>query len=385
MAETILIAGALAQKPHHGGHTWVILQYLLGFRRLGWDVLFLDQLDPAMCVDTAGRPCSFAQSANLRYTLDVMDRFGLGDAFALIYNRGERWAGLPRQGVLERVKESALLLNIMGFLSDEEILDCAPRRVFLDIDPGFGQMWRDLGLHDLFSGYSDYVTIGENIGQPGCSIPTCGFEWITTRPPIVLDEWPLAESTGERFTSVASWRGAYGPLVYRGQTYSLRAHEFRRFAQVPRLSGRPFELALDMYPAEVSDLALLTTNGWALVDPKEVAGDPWAYREYIRDSRAEFMVAKNMYVQTNSGWFSDRSACYLASGKPVLAQDTGMHEHYPTDAGLLTFSTLDEALSGVEELSGNYARHARAARAIAEEYFDSDKVLGQLLSKLGVD
>src|SRR5215217_5549340 len=153
MAETIVIAGALAQKPRQGGHTWVFLQYLLGLQRLGWDVLLLDQLDSGMCVDPAGRPCSLGRSVNLRYVLEIAERFGLNGAFALIYNHGARFIGLSRQQVLERVENSAFLLNIMGYLTDEEILSRARRRVFLDIDPGFGQMWQDMGLSNLFQGY----------------------------------------------------------------------------------------------------------------------------------------------------------------------------------------------------------------------------------------
>jgi hypothetical protein len=173
-------------------------------------------------------------------------------------------------------------------------------------------------------------------------------------------------------------------LEYKGKTYGLRVHEFRKFAELPRLSGRPFQLALDIHPDEVNDLALLEANGWSLVDPSVVAGDPGAYQAYIQDSKAELMVAKNMYVQAKSGWFSDRSICYLASGKPVLAQDTGLQGLYPTGEGLLSFTTLDEALAGVEEISRNYTRHTRAARVLAEDYFDSDKVLSGLLSKLSI-
>jgi hypothetical protein len=383
--ETIVVAGALAQRPRIGGHTWVFLQYLLGFKRLGWDVLFLDQLEPEMCVDAAGQPCPLDQSINLHYSLEVMSRFGLDSAFALIYNHGERFVGLSRQQVLERTRKSALLMNVMGYLTDEELLGSVPRRVFLDIDPGFGQMWQDLGLADVFRGYDDYVTIGENIGQADCVVPTCGLEWITTPQPVVLDYWRAqAATSGDRFTSIASWRGAYGPLEYQSKTYGLRVHEFRKFAPLPRLCGRPFQLALDIHPDEVKDLALLAENGWSLVDPEVVAGDPWAYQEYVQGSKAEFMVAKNMYVQANSGWFSDRSMCYLASGRPVLAQDTGLESLYPTGEGLLTFSTMEEALFGVEQISNDYARQARAARAIAEEYFESDKVLSRLLSKLDV-
>jgi hypothetical protein len=384
MRGTIVIAGSVAQKPRHGGHTWVFLQYLLGFRRLGWDVLFLDQMEPEMCVDKAAKPCPWERSINVRHVMDVMEQFDLKDSFAVISNQGECFAGLSRRQVVERTRNAAFLLNVMGFLRDEEILGCARRRVLLDIDPGFGQMWQDLGLHALFRGHDDYVTIGELIGRRDCRIPTCGLRWLTTRQPVVLDNWPAVDEGGESMTSVVSWRGAYGPVEYQGKSYGLRVHEFRKFVTLPRLSGRPFQLALDIHPSETKDLALLHGNGWSIVDPNVAVGNPAAYQAYIHSSKAEFMVAKNMYVQTQSGWFSDRSICYLASGKPVLAQDTGLRELYPTGAGLLTFATLEEAVTGVEELAGAYPRHARAARALAEDYFDSNKVLPGLLSKLGI-
>jgi glycosyltransferase involved in cell wall biosynthesis len=228
------------------------------------------------------------------------------------------------------------------------------------------------------------VTIGENIGQPDCTIPSCGLQWMTTPQPVVLDYWPVQTPGGKSFTSIASWRGPFGPIEYRGKTYGLRAHEFRRFASLPRISEQSFELALDIHAADVKDITLLTENGWSLVEPSTVVGDPGSYQTYIQNSKAEFMVAKNMYVQTRGGWFSDRSICYLASGKPVLAQDTGLRQLYPTGEGLLIFSTLEEALAGVEEICRNYHRHARAARALAEEYFDSDKVLTRLLNKLDI-
>jgi hypothetical protein len=385
MRGRIVIAGSLAQRPGRGGHCWVFLQYLLGFRRLGWDVFFLDRLEPEMCRDADGCPCDPEQSENLRHFREVMERFGLGDSFALACDRGQYWAGLSRGAIRERVKDSALLLNVMGFCDDEDILYSAPRQVFLDIDPGFAQMWKDLGLADVFRGHDDYVTIGENIGRSDCAIPTCGLEWITTPQPVVLDQWPAqANAGGDALTSIVSWRGTFGPVEYRGKTYGLRAHEFRKFAPLPRFTGAPFRLALDLHPAEARDRALLTENGWLMVDPKEVAGDPWAYRSFIQGSRGEFMVAKNMYVQSNSGWLSDRSLCYLASSRPVLAQDTGFRHRYPTGEGLFAFSTLDEARAGVEAIRSDPERHARAARALAEEYFDSDKVLTRLLEELGV-
>jgi hypothetical protein len=383
MPDTLIISGALAQKPRHGGHTWVFLQYLLGFKRLGWDVIFVDQLEPEMSFDEAGEPCPVEQSVAFRFFFEVMKRFGFEGKCALLCNKGAQVYGFSREELMARAHSSAYLINVMGYLKDEALLGCAPRRVFLDIDPGFGQMWQDLGQYAMFQGHHDYVTIGENIGRPDCDIPTCGIDWITTPQPVVLDYWETGEENrGEAFTGVASWRGAYGTVEYRGKTYGLRVHEFRKFIALPRLTGEPFRLALDIHPAEVNDLALLEENNWTLVDPLEAAGDPSRYQAFIRNSKAELMIAKNIYVQTNSGWFSDRSLCYLAAGKPVLAQETGFSRHYPTGEGLLAFSTPEEAAEGVNEISGNLARHSRAAREIAREYFDSDRVLTRLLEKL---
>lgn len=377
----IVLAGSLAQKPEHGGHTWVFLHYLLGFRRLGWDVLFLDEMQPAMCTDAGGAACSPKDSRQIRFLGELMERFGLGQSYAV--RVGERWFGLSREETLRRVRRSALFINVMGFLRDEAILAAAPRRVFLDIDPGFGQIWKALGLADSFAGHDDFVTIGENIGKSGCPIPTCGLTWITTPQPVVLDQWPVRDQ-GEAFTSIASWRGAYGPVEYEGKTYGLRVHEFRKFAALPRRCPERFQLALDIHDAETKDRELLHENGWTLIDPRQAAGDAWRYRDFIQRSRAEFMVAKNMYVESRCGWISDRSLCYLASGKPVLAQETGLRDLYPTTQGLVTFTTLEEAIAGCATIARDYQRHARAARSTAAEFFDSDKVLGRLLAKLGI-
>jgi hypothetical protein len=384
--ETVVIAGSIAQKPWQGGHTWVFLQYLLGFRKLGWDVLFLDQLEPEMCMDQEGRSCPLESSINLQYFLRVMEDFDLNGAYALLFDHGERFVGMSRRRVLERAASAAFLLNIMGFLRDPEILDCAPKRVFLDIDPGFGQMWQALGLCNLFHGYHHYVTIGANIGLQECGVPTCGLSWIPTRPPVQLDYWQPDGFTGNRsITTIASWRGAYSPVPFHGKTYGLRAHEFRKFASLPAFTDERFQLALDMHAADHADKALLERNGWLLIDPRTAAGTPRQYRDYIRNSAAEFMVAKNMYVETQSGWFSDRSICYLASGKPVLAQDTGLQQLYPCGEGLLMFRSMEEAIAGVQKLSRDYRLHAMAARAIAAEYFDSNKVLRRLLQNLCVN
>ena len=368
-----------SQRPGRGGHAWVFLQYLLGFRRLGWDVLFLDEIRPGMCRDDWDRPCGLRESKNLRDFTGLMRQFGLEGSYSLSYNGGEEVIGLPRHDVLDRLRRSALLINVMGYLRDEELLAAAPRRVFLDIDPGFGQMWHTLGLADIFAGHNDFVTIGENIGSPDCDIPTCGLRWLTTPQPVVLEQWPVkwtsrwrgrlacAGSRDGCTTKTALYqrrqlRGPFGPIDYRGKRYGLRVHEFRKFIGLPRRTGRSFRVALDIDPAETADLALLAENGWQLDDPRLAAGDAAAYRRDVQDSRAEFMVAKNLYVDTRGGWFSDRSICYLASGKPVIAQDTGLRHLYHSGSGLFLFSTLDEAAAAVAQIESDYPRHARAAR-----------------------
>lgn len=389
MKRAIVIAGAIAQKPRHGGHTWVFLQYALGFARLGWDVVLVDPLDTGACIDEAERPCAPEHSWNLRYSRLVMRRFGLDDSHALIVRDGEGrslWSvGLERVELLRRVREAELLLNVMGFLDDAEILGAARRRVFLDIDPGFGQMWEALGQADPFAGHDDFVTIGRNLGRPTCTIPDGGRRWITTPPPVVLERWRPGPAADGVFTSVCTWRGRYAPIEYRGERYGLRVHAFRPFAPLPRRSGGRFELALDIDAVEVADLALLEKYGWSLVDPRRAAADPWAYREYVRRSGGELMIPKEAYVRSGSGWFSDRSVCYLASGRPVVARDTGFSEWLPTGEGLLAFATLDEAAAAVDEVRGDWGRHSRAARRVAEEHFDSDRVLARLLRELEVE
>jgi hypothetical protein len=355
---TVLIAGAMAVNPY-GGHTWVLLQYMLGFRRLGFDVLFVDR---------------GGQAAHSRLR-SILKPFDFHDRFAVLN-------GETRRSLIDAARSSALLINVMGYLNDEELLAAARHRLFLDIDPGFGQMWHELGQADILSGHDTYFTYGANVGRPDCAVPSCGYDWIATRPPVVLEHWPVARGNAG-FTTVGAWRGPFDPIVYKGIKYGLRAHEFRKFARLPSVTGRPFEIALDIHPADIEDRQLLEEGGWSLVEPTKVVGNADDYRRYIQRSSAEFGVAKNMYVQARTGWFSDRSACYLASGKPVLFEDTGIGSLYPIGEGLLTYSTLEEAAGNVEEICRDYGRHSHVARAIAEEYFDSDTVLSALLEWAG--
>ncbi|MGH2978319.1 MAG: hypothetical protein ACRDLQ_01620, partial [Solirubrobacterales bacterium] len=339
--ETVLLGGSVAQRPGSGGHTWVFLQYLLGLRRLGLDPVLIDWLEPEMCRDRAGAPSAVEASWNVAYLADVMDRFGLGDRWAILHDGGRAVLGMGDAALDRAVDRAALLLNVNGFVHHERVLARVPLRAYVDIDPGFGQMWRALGLHDPFAGHDAFVTIGERIGQPGCTIPTSGLDWITTPQPVALEQWPAQPAEGPgtdgSFTSVASWRGPFAPIEYEGVTYGLRVHEFRRFADLPARTSQRLEVALDIHETETADLELLRAHGWHLADPAVQAADPWAYRSYVQRSKGELMIAKNMYVASRSGWLSDRSICYLASGRPVVAQETGISELYPVGEGLLTF------------------------------------------------
>jgi hypothetical protein len=369
-AGSVVIAAALAQRPGAGGHTWFALQYLLGFRALGWEVTLVDRLDAGISRDGVG------------YLAETMERFGLAEDWSVLLPSGES-AGLSRPEVGRRLASSDCLLNVMGYLDDEDLLALPPLRVFLDVDPGFGQMWRQLGLADPFAGHDRFVTVGLNLGRAGCGVPDCGLDWITTLPPVALDHWPVVVGSGSAFTSVATWRGPFGPVDYEGRTYGLRVHEFRRFLPLPRLVRGDFEIALAIDPADAADIERLEQAGWTLLDPGAVASGPEDYRRFIQGSAAELTVAKGMYVATESGWFSDRSACYLASGKPVIAQETGFGAHLSTGEGLFSFSTLEEAVEAVEQVRSDPARHARAARGIAEEHLGAERVLSHLVDELG--
>lgn len=379
----LIVAGSVAQQPFLGGLAWVFVHLVRGLERLGWQVTFVDRLETDMYVESSGRAAE-TPSFNVDYFSRLMRAFGI-ERYSLLGPEYQALTGVDRPELLRTARDAAAVIDVMGYLADPEIFERAGRSVFFDIDPGFWQMWCANGHGVGFGDHDAYVTIGENIGAPECGIPTCGIEWLTTPQPVVLCEWEPAPHPEGLFTSVVSWRGPYAPIECNGKTYGLRVHEFRKFISLPRRTDERFELALDIDPADDRDREVLSSSGWALVDPVAEAGDPWRYRDYIQRSKAEFMVAKNIYVDTHSGWFSDRSLCYLASGKPVLAQDTGFRDRYPTGEGLLAFSTLEEAVEGVEEIAADYERHSRAARAIAEDFFDSDKVLSRLLDRLGIE
>jgi len=375
MKVAVVVAGAVARRVEYGGHVWALLQWVVGLARLGCPVLFLDRLDPAP---------GLRRSRRVQHFVSIMRFFGLEAAFSLDLGPDEEPVGRSRREVLQALRGADFLLNIMGYLNDPRMLEAARRRVFLDIDPGFPQMWHALGYCDMFAGHDVFFTVGRNVGRPGCAIPTGGLRWIPVSPPVVTALWPAStEDWGRRFTSVGSWRGPYDPVVFEGETYGLRVHEFRKFSSVARDSGLPFEAALEIEPEDDPDAKALVADGWRLVDPRDVAGGPLLYRRYVRGSRCEFLVAKNMYVRSRSGWVSDRTACYLASGRPALVQDTGLDPDLATGEGMIAFRTPEEAVEGARRIDGDWNRHARAARTLAMEHFEARRVLSGLVEAAG--
>jgi hypothetical protein len=363
MAASVLVAGALANKLGHGGEAWVRLSWALGLERLGCNVTLIEQV-------------SGATPAQRGYFDSVVEEFGLADRSWLL----EEGHAVP-EAVVARADEADLLVNISGHLTVDAVLARVRRKAYVDVDPGYTQLWHESGLNGArLHGHDVFFTVGANIGRPNCPVPTNGIDWLHVRPPVVLSAWPV-ESTVEqrRLTTVSSWRGAFGRVEHAGKRYGLKLDEFRKLIRLPGRVPQRLELALDIHPDEEPDLKDLRRHGWQLVDPRAAAGTPDAYRSYIQQSGGEFSVAQGIYVQTACGWFSDRTACYLASGKPTLVQDTGFTATLPAGEGLVSFRTLDEAVAGAESISADYDRHCRAARALAEEKFDSDIVLGRFL------
>jgi hypothetical protein len=372
----ILLSGMVAGDPHQGGATWAVLQYVAGLTRLGHEVLLVEPLAPDGDADPLAEG-----SETLAYfqALPLLE----GRA-ALLLAGTEQTAGLPYSELVGFAAGADLLLNISGMLRDERLLDPIPVRAFLDLDPGFNQVWHETGADVGLDLHTHFVTVGQCLGRPGCPIPDCGRSWIPTLPPVALEHWPAEPLPPhhDAFTSVGHWR-SYGSVEHGGLHYGQRAHSLRGLVDLPGRTASRFQLALGIHPDETADLEALGANRWELLDPAEVAGDPGRYAEFIRRSKAELSIVKSGYVASRSGWFSDRSACYLASGRPVVAQETGFADFLPSGEGLLAFTSVAEAAEAVAAVEAEPGRHGAAARALAEEYLDAGKVLPRLLDQLG--
>jgi hypothetical protein len=372
-APAVIVSGMIAATPGQGGAAWAVLQYLLGLRRLGCDVHFIEPIPNRNAVP----------ADSVRYATETFERFGLDGRWALVPSAEGDPVGLSRSRIRQIARDSDVLLSVSGMLSDPDVLDSVGVRAYLDLDPGFNQLWHAAeGVDMRFDAHTHFVTVADAIGDPACPIPDCGRDWLPTLPPVVLDHWPVAEAIERRaLTTVGHWR-SYGSIHHEGVHYGQKAHSLRPLIDLPGRTGARFELALAIHPDEQSDLAALEENGWTILDPACVARSPDDYRRFVQGSWAEFGLAKLGYALSSSGWFSDRSACYLASGRPVIAQDTGFARRLPVGAGLFAFETADEVVDAIDALEGDYERHGSAARELAAEHLDSDRVLSRLLERL---
>jgi hypothetical protein len=383
MATVILLqdilprAASWTAQAGRGGHTVFVLQWLRGLQALGHRVLFVNHVE-GDAERLAGARQRFAQ---------VVDAWWHASRAALI--AADPWrslwgASVESVAAVAREADALITLSISGRPEPPAILADVRPRILVDTDPGYTQLWSQVtgapekvfGLHDV------YFTVGGNIGTSRCALPTFGVRWIPTRPPVLLDLWkPETPIARDHFTTVADWWGE-GYLEFEGRVLGPKREEFLRFLDLPARCGEAIHPVLDIPPGD-PDLELLEDHGWKVESPARVVS-PEGYVDWVAGSCGEFSCAKGVYVGTRCGWFSDRSACYLAAGRPVVAQETGFSDVLPAGEGLFAVRTLDEAAVAVRAIRRDYRRHARAARQLAVEHFDSARVLTQLLVEAGI-
>ena len=375
-----LVVLHLAGRYPLGGIGWQAVHYVLGLTRLGHDVYYVEDSNTHP-YDPRVKSVVSDSSYSVAFLADVMTRFGLADRWAYVDGVTGTCHGLSRERLRDLYREADGLLNVCGAteLKDEH-LRC-PVRVYIETDPVFEQIRVAEGDHqiiDALGEHTHHFTYGENLGQLDCPIPLEKFAWRTTRPPVIPDLWDArVDPAAERFTTVATWKNIGKDVQFLGETYYWSKHmNFLRVADLPSRTRQPLELALEVDDDATRDL--LARKGWLITDAFEASCDITAYQRHIARSRGEFTVAKDLVARTRSGWFSDRSACYLAAGKPVVTQDTAFGKFVPTGEGLFAFETVEEAAAALDEVNRDYPRHCRAARRIALEYFAADRVLGRL-------
>jgi hypothetical protein len=368
----IVFAGIIARYPF-GGVTWCSLMYLVGLRALGHEVLYIE--DTGECIYDPDRDeISIDPGYGTRYIHAALEPFGLGDRWSFVNYDGS-YHGLSREAVRAYCADADLFVNLSGgsWFWREEYAEI-PRRVFIDSDPVFTQLAIAKGEQwyvDFFQGFDRLFTFGANIGTLDCDVPTSGLTWHPTWQPIVTDEWHTSEPpTRDRFTTVMTWK-----TESFADVDGNKDREFLQFIGLPAQTPSRFEIAVN------GPMELLEEHGWSPIGAIGVSRSLWDYRDFIRGSKAEFGVAKHAYVSRCSGWFSDRTECYLAAGRPALVQDTGWSTHLPSGTGLIGFSTIDEALQGLEALESDYALHSTRASEIAREYFDASRVLPRFLEE----
>ena len=385
----IVVMGFMGSMPI-AGVIWQHIHYVVGLQRLGCDVYYIE--------DSARlpyNPQTFEVNNEFDYAAQVLDRlsreFGFRNhwGFCARYLPRIPTAGLPLKRIRQLYREADAILNICGAQEFNDDLLASDRILYIESDPGVEQIKIDKRVRstvDYLRRHHALFTFGENIGTKSFPVPTHGFKWLPTRQPVVTDLWKTDRSLpgAAAFTSVANWStSGLKDITWRGKKYLWsKSREFLRFVSAPKKSGESFELATNI--EDVKTQKRLLRNGWRLQCPLQMSVDYWRYRDYIRRSKGEFTVAKDQYVRLNTGWFSDRSACYLAAGRPVITQETGFTKIYGGKLGLLSFRSLDEIVDGVKIINANYAKHSRAARALACEFFEAEKVLESVLDRAGI-
>ena len=384
-----MVMGILGQLPF-AGVGWQVLHYLEGLRRLGHDVYYVEDTG-AWSYDPVQNTITDDPGFPVGHIGRLLRSVGLAQRWAYCAPGPDRSVWGPIGGELDGLFRTAdALINLTGSTVLREEHLAVPTRIYLETDPVAPQIERAQGRHkaiEVIDAHTCHFTFGENIGTPRCPLPTGEIAYRPTRQPVVLDWWepsPAVPTSGpRRFTTVASWEQSGRDVSWDGDTYRWsKHHEFEKFIMLPSLGPARFELALAR--VQDADRARLRSHGWRVVDALRVSSEVDGYRQYILRSDGEFTVAKDQNIRFRSGWFSDRSACYLAAGKPVITQDTGFDDVLPVGRGLFAFRTIDDVLAALEEIDADYFGNSRAARAIAEEHFAAERVLSDLLAQAGL-
>jgi len=382
---TILVLHLAGQYPL-GGIGWQAIHHLVGLQRLGHDVYYVED-SGAPPYDPHARKLAEDPSSTVAALARTMERIGFGERWAYHDVSGGRCYGTSLARLRELYRRADALLNVCGatWLREEHLR--VPLRLYVQTDPVLDQVKVARGERSAISAleaHTHHFTYGENFGSPDCPVPLLRFTWRPTRPPVVVDLWePRFTPKAPHFTTVGTWHNPGRDVILDGQRYVWSKHgNFDRFIDLPRHTTQTFELALEFYNLE--DAARYRAHGWAVVDPYPRSRDLEIYQEYVGSSRGEFTVAKDVVARTRCGWFSDRSASYLAAGKPVITQDTGFGKFIPTGQGLFAFGTMDEIVAAIDQINADPSAHCRAARELACEYFDAERVLGRMLAEVGL-
>ena len=367
----IVVLGYLVRGPL-GGLAWHHLQYVLGLARLGHEVWFVEEGDDyPSCYDPSRDATGTDPAYGLRFTADAFDRLGLEPRWAYHDAHTSSWHG-PGGAVAEACARADLLLNVSGVNPVRAWAEGIPARVLVDTDPVFTQVRHltDAAARESALAHTAFATFGE------CGVPDDGFPWVPTRQPVVLDAWPVEPGPADgAFTTVMQWE-SYPAVEHGGRRYGMKSDSFAAVRGLPRRTGERLELALGGGGAPRGELA---AEGWHVREPLAPTRDPWTFQGYVRGSKGELSVAKHGYVAARCGWFSERSASYLASGRPVVVQETGFSDWLQAECGVVAFTDADEAVAGLEDVSARYPEHCAGARAVAEEYFDARDVLQRLI------